>query len=255
MSVSQSLVTPHRIKTRLIIYVAVTFLCCPWAIAQSGSSKPHFKEARKIVAALYPELSGKHLNLTYSFSASLDSNEEPSINQFDVLVSRFPPGQKVQIAGYLNGAVSDSKPKDVQMFIGLWFDNSGQLERFTAQGDPLSDNENKAARGLVDAHSDWTDDQISDQLRVAGAKFVPSAKQDLMKEIPIDGLSSIFGKSKVVSAQFEFRDAQTANNAATLVWRVELEAEPERGGVPKHYLMILEPFGGKITYLQRLSGK
>lgn len=255
MSVSQLLVTPHRIKTRLIIYVALTFVCCPWAIAQPGSSKPHFKEARKIVAALYPELSGKHLSLTYSFSVSLDSNEEPSITQFDVLVSRFPPGQKVQIAGYLNGAASDSKPKDVQMFIGLWFDNSGQLERFTAQGDPLSDNKNKAARGLVNAHSDWTDDQIRDELKVAGAKFGPGAKQDLVKEIPLDELSSILGRPKIVSAEFEFRDPQTANNAATLVWQVELETEPERGGVPKHSLMILEPFGGKITYLQRLSGK
>jgi hypothetical protein len=257
MSALQPPVKPLHIQISFILCAAVFLFSCSSAVAQSISTKPRqnkFEEAKRIIVVLYPELSGKHLSMTYSFSTTLDSSEEPATSQFDVLVSQFPPGQKPQIAGYINPAESNSTPRDVQMTVGFWFDNLGQLERFTAQGHSPNDDRNKAIRELVDAHPDWADTQITDALKAAGAKFDPSAKIDLMLQIPADRLSSIFGKCRIVSTEFEFRDSQTANNASALMWHAELEAESGNDKSVTYHL-IVEPFGGKVTFIQRSSRK
>jgi hypothetical protein len=262
MFVLQQPAKKRRTQISWLFVVVLLQFWGPFALAQS--QQPDFEckrlgDAPGILLALYPELSAKHLNVTYSISTDLTSNRPLHLNEFEVSVSQFPPNHHLHVAGALGGTVEAADAKasananTTYVSAGFWFDTNGRLVRFSAVGDlVVKDSQNKKVREVVDAHPDWSDGEIAKELKAAGAKFGPSDKEALLSAMDVDAFASFLGKTSITSTHFNFRDPETANRMAMLNWVVELVVS-DPSGSPIRYFMSVEPFAGKITFLARLE--
>jgi hypothetical protein len=96
-------------------------------------------------------------------------------------------------------------PAGPATFLGalFGFDKNAVLWEFHAQSAQLlSGHRNEEICRLVDAHQNWTDQQVVAALKAAGAKFGPDDREALLKILPIDALESFIGRLRVESSMF-----------------------------------------------------
>jgi len=214
----------------------------------------HLAAARALLSALYPELSGKDLTLSYSGSFSFDGSPDPQPNMLDITVSPFPANHHPIIAGVIRQDPSQTAaPARTELGAFVWFGRGGYVYRFAAKSDKiLNTSKNEALRKLIDSHPEWPDTRITEELRAAGAKFAPDEKEQLLKTLPLARLEPILGKLRVESARFDAKvEAASANSMAMLDWDIAVVGVmPD--GEQVSYSLSVEPFEGKIVQITQL---
>ncbi len=214
----------------------------------------HLAAARALLSALYPELSGKDLTLSYSGSFSFDGSPDPQPNMLDITVSPFPANHHPIIAGVIRQDPSQTAaPARTELGAFVWFGRGGYVYRFAAKSDKiLNTSKNEALRKLIDSHPEWPDTRIAEELRAAGAKFGPDEKEQVLKTLPLARLQPILGKLRVESARFDAKvEAASANTMAILDWDIAVVGVmPD--GEQVSYSLSVEPFEGGIVQITQL---
>src|SRR6266704_3526072 len=130
---------------------------------QTHNSRPNdLAAARALLRALYPDLSGKSLIVSYSGNFSLDDDRDPYPNMLDIIVSPFPTNHHPNIAGVFGQDSSKpAAPSHTELGAFVWFGRGGYVYRFAAKSDKiLNTSKNEAVRKLIDSHPEWPDTRI-----------------------------------------------------------------------------------------------
>ena len=90
---------------------------------------------------------------------------------------------------------------------------------------------NLAFHEAIKAHAEWTDDEVIQGLKQAGARYGPWAKEEFLKLVPFEALKRVFGKGNLVSAEFRtcFRGFPTPACSPALYWQVAMEKRRKGG--------------------------
>lgn len=120
-----------------------------------------------------------------------------------------------------------------------------QLIEFAADGLPVTGERNKLL-DLMAEHPDWSDSDLAQRLRSAGAKFGPEDRNDFLRHLPVQELRPFIGQLEVLSVEFEFRDKESPKNGLT--WVVEAKAL-QPGNKERKYVLLFEPFEGKVVLI------
>jgi hypothetical protein len=199
-------------------------------------------DAKAAIIGLYPELKGKDLHIAITDGGLLET--PGPLSNFTMVVQHpsheaLPAGQCPipVLSVYFTFAVSST---DHQLFLlgsGGTVVNEDRFKRITDQ---------------VDSHAEWSDADVLSALTKAGARFGPSAKKELLDQLPIKGLSVLMGDIDVESAEFKIRDASQIRAhlpSASLTWIVKVSTRSNNQKLA--YLVMLEPFDGKVVYVTR----
>src|SRR5438046_1596664 len=108
------------------------------AAQTSAGRLNHLAAARALLSALYPELPGKNLILSYSGSFSFDGSGDPQPNMLDITVSPFPANHHPTIAGVIRQDPSQpAAPARTELGAFVWFGRGGYVYRFAAKSDKI----------------------------------------------------------------------------------------------------------------------
>jgi hypothetical protein len=119
-----------------------------------------------------------------------------------------------------------------------------------ANSDAVHEQQREALHHLVASHPDWSNAQIANALKQAGAQFGPEDKEAFVNSLPLNKAERFLGKIKITSVQFEYpaRDQNGQFTTLGLSWVVQAAAELPDGTHPA-YTLVFEPFEGKLTDL------
>ena len=90
-------------------------------------------------------------------------------------------------------------------------------------------------------HPKWTDAQIVEALKSAGAKFGPADRAEFLRSLPLKELELVTGRLEVVSA-----DLGARYRPPVLSWRVEAKWHSDDGRQEADCLLFFEPFEGRL---------
>jgi len=104
----------------------------------------------------------------------------------------------------------------------------------------------------VDSHHGWTDLQVENALKKAGAQFGPSDRDALIRALPRDALEQALGPFKVASSEFRLRHEQPSGSLADLYWELVVSSTTTEGR-PLRWSLALEPFTGRVADIVRFA--
>jgi hypothetical protein len=199
-------------------------------------------DAKAAIIGLYPELKGKDLHVSIADGGLLET--PGPLSEFTMLVQHashevLPAGQ-CQIPALSVTFTFAVTNTDHQLFL------------FGAGGAVVNEDKIKRITDEVDSHPEWSDANVLSAMSKAGARFGPSAKKELLDQLPIKGLSVLIGDIDVESAEFKIRDASQMREhlpSASLIWVLKVSARSNDRRVT--YQIMLEPFEGKIVFIER----
>jgi hypothetical protein len=101
-----------------------------------------------------------------------------------------------------------------------------------------------AAAEVINAHPDWTDKEDLEAATKLGMRFGPDKKIDLLRILPLKGLSSVYGPLRITEANFSAAAVkQPGSNFADLHWYVTAT----RVNASQKLQIMVEPSHGKIV--------
>jgi hypothetical protein len=218
--------------------------------AELAFSASPISTAKNFLSRLYPELIGKGYLGKVELSAPIDRgwNSTPLFN-FVVSESSAAPSR--------NSAKVGARPtlmtENVVLGALFGFDSNGILEDLHAHSSRiLSDAKVENLRKIVDSHRGWTDAEVEDALKKAGAQFGPSRGDALINALPRDVLEEMLGPFKINSSDFRLRHEQPSGSLAELYWELNVSSTTAEGKSLR-WALTLEPFTGRLTAITRFS--
>jgi hypothetical protein len=205
--------------------------------------------AHDLLQVFYPELFDKKHRVTLCVTAPGDDAWlELAGVYFTVTQADVNPLQKL----------IDSHPQTTDHVIlggSIWLPliEYGRVQTLVAHSDAVHEQQLEDVRQMVASHSEWSDTQISNALKQAGARFGPTEKEAFVNSLPLNRAERFFGrKIKITSVEFRYpsRDPDGRFKASGLDWVVNADAELPDGTRPSYFL-VFEPFEGKLTFLQQ----
>jgi hypothetical protein len=245
----------------LSILLALALL--PFGVSgQSDNGADKIVVAKRGAGELFPELKGRGLRVIIEDSNSLDDIERgPTAFKLHIFKAvNYPPdwGGASKCSPFITYAVDVPEPfsdkcPSVLISVGFAFPVMGddRILSISAGGPAVNTNEVTKMNGLVDIHTEWSDRDIDEALRKAGAHFGSWAKDDLIHSLPMPAFKRLLGDVEVVSVKFSTRNEQQLQAhlpAAELGWDVTLTSRM-KGRKDFKYHAFFEPFGGKLTGL------
>lgn len=203
-----------------------------------------FVEAQKFLLAIYPDLAGKQYLMDAETYASLEV-DWVSVPPFEIQIGPAARGH-MDLIPDAKGTVHRVERKPV-LTASFQFDRENTLESASVRSAELTlYPKSDRMRSMVDAHQNWSDEQISSALKRAGAKFGPDEREALLEVIPLKALEPFIGTFHVDSAEFRLRHQQKPESLAELYWVVLGHSEMADGRQIR-WQLLFEPFDGKLT--------
>lgn len=199
-------------------------------------------DAKAAILGLYPELKGKDLHIAISDGGLLET--PGPLSSFTMVIRHPSPGSQ-----------TGGQCPTPELSVDFTFAVTGtDHERFLfgAGGPVVNENRIKRITDEVDSHPEWSDADVLSALSKAGARFGPSAKRELLDQLPTKGLGVLLGDIDVESAEFKIRDASQMREhlpSASLTWVVKISGGSENRKLG--YLVMIEPFDGKVIFIER----
>lgn len=207
--------------------------------------------AQSAIRVFFPELTGKRYRMLVFWT-------DPFDKQWSTIGLLREFGLEVQESGadFLKGETKDTLGSGLLNAV-CEFGASGDLSAISVRGRATHYVENAALRDLVDHHAEWSDAQVIDALKAAGARYGPNDETAFRDALPrMNALGFVFGAvPKITAVKFLIRDEvdPPAPRNANLYWAVDVEvASIQRPGTIR-YVATFEPFAGKLGLLLRIS--
>src|SRR5712691_10860706 len=179
----------------LSILLALALL--PFGVSgQSDNGADKIAVAKRGARELFPELKGRGLRVIIEESNSLvDIYRGPTSFKLHIFKAvNYPPDWRgaSKCSPFITYAIDVPEPfsdKCPSFLIYVWFDfpvmGDDRIHGISARGAVVNTDEVTKMNGLVDAHTEWSDRDIDDALRKAGAHFGSWAKDDLIHSLPM----------------------------------------------------------------------
>jgi hypothetical protein len=188
------------------------------------------------VEALFPEWKGRPR--TFKILADFSRLDWRASDQFLiglVVQDEEPEPPRTDISRYL---------KSVFLQVAAGFYPSGALKSLKLNGRAVSETENQSIKEVVRQHQEWSEEQITDALQRAGAKFGPRQQRLFLDRIRALNLRPIIGDAGLEEVEFVTRAHNMLSGgepAVFLHWTAVFKKSESEG-----YAVDFEPFGGKL---------
>ena len=80
----------------------------------------------------------------------------------------------------------------------------GRVHEFHAYSDAVHQQQRDLLHHLVASHAEWSNTQIANALKQAGARFGPDDKEAFVKSLPLNKVERFLGKIKITSVEFDY---------------------------------------------------
>ena len=192
--------------------------------------------AQETLRALHPELTGKGYFMSITTFGSFDV-PWTSIPPFDVDIGRTETGY-MEIPHPVLNAHFQFGPDNILDDVSFRSPKAA-LEI-----------KNDQIRKQVDSHQSWSDKEIAEALKEAGARFGPNEGAELLRVVPLNVLEPFIGSMHIDSTEFRLRYQQKPKSLAELYWVIVGHADVGAGHAVE-WSIICEPFEGKIVSITR----
>jgi hypothetical protein len=241
----------HSIKTKvccLSLFATLLFSC---TFGYSQVNIPAKQEtiltfAHDFLQVFYPELFDKEHRITLAVTTpGNDAWLELGGVFFTVTSANVSP---------VNKLISPDPETTDHVILGgsFWLPpiEYGRVRELHAYSDAVHQRQREQLHDLVASHPEWSNTQIANALKQAGARFGPDDKEAFVKSLPLNKAERFLGKIKITSVEFDYprRDQNGRFTLINLSWIVQAEAELPDGTHPT-YTIVFEPFEGKLTDL------
>ena len=226
--------------------------CCAFcAHAANNETRPddYIARAKQFLRAFYPYLDYNLRAVIIDGSRLIESGSVGSdrMNVFDIELHDMDPKPRTSSA-----PCWCSSPKLSATFLFNWQSVAKELLTMTSGG-PILDARTAKFREDMKSHPAWSDTQVSDALKAAGARFGADQKAGLLRVLPLQELKSFTGDLEVVSVEFHLRDidSEGKRSAVNPYWAVKANWHgPD--GQERGCNLTFEPFEGKLLSFYRL---
>jgi hypothetical protein len=228
-----------KLNVRYILFLLL-FVLVSGAAGQECSDK-FYREAVRLMRALYPELTGRGVMLDFLSRPYLDFDSFPTT--FDLAVSETPPSPPPL-------GTHEESDADRVGHLEVRFQFDARDHRFVymfASGSLVATERLNALNKLVGEHPEWNDAQLTDAVSSAGAIFRPNQKEKILAKFPASELEPILGKIHIVSAELDFRGNKEPPFDPIMHWTVYFRAASK--GRNDGYFAWIEPFSGRVVAL------
>jgi hypothetical protein len=276
----------NNVVRRVLTAAVFLALAIPSAQAQgSAASEDRITLAHKFMRALYPDL-GASRTLTVGTYFPY-AQEDTTISWLEVSIGEGPKDAILGYAGgcinqpptaplpslppefgppesstgpsniSFSQATTNEKTKDCpsgpirskQFLAGsFWIGNDGRLTAYVVQS-PRDLDKMNAFAGVVLAHPEMSDAEVTVALKKSGAKFGPMDKDEFVKSLPLAALKPFLGKLQVLTVGFSPLQKNRNNVAIWPDWRVKTKAT-RADGTEETYELMFDPFRGDLISLR-----
>ena len=212
-----------------------------WLVLGSGvaaGAEDYQVAAKRLIHTYYPELSSAQVIVIEDGTL-----QSPSSFRFSMVLylpeHNFIVGPK-------------PKCKSPDLYAVFEFRLPGELPSLVMISYPAVDDRLRDFEQLAASHPEWTQEEKTNRLRHAGAKYGPNDRSELLGAIPVKRLEPIFGPIEVLSADFELpeKHAEQDETVDRAGWNLHVKAG--RPGEERYFVLLLEPFEGKLTWVNQL---
>ena len=235
-----------KVTALFVSFIAATLLTGAWP---ANPQRPVFNDqetvltrARDFLQTIYPEVSGKHFFLGVSVTQGIDQSWR-QIYAIRLDVMPYDPLSERMLNSPVDPKTGKRLPPPENSLLRgrVWFNRGGWLYQFDAVGDVVHDKQNQAVRDLVQSRPEWSDADVSNACKKAGARYSPADRDQFVQALHLEKFERFLGHVKIKSVEFD-RDQ--------LDWAVRVEA-PTADDKDSNYTLHFEPFDGKLTAISR----
>ena len=260
MKPNSALFDRRSIAANSWIAIAWVLLCLPsFALgSEKCGSLDRAANAIKLAQILYPELRGREFSLQFS-EGSGPLSGPADVGSFLIAVDKaqwHPPAETSEqpdgARRSQDGTIEIGMPQYLRFtFIRAAITGkTGAVVGRELSCWPLEFRNDKTSKQMLDAeqvindHPEWTEAQDLEAASKFGMRFGPDKKTDLLRILPLRGLSSIYGPLQITKANFRTAGPKEPGSYfADLHWYITAK----HIGSPKTLQITVEPFDGKIT--------
>lgn len=224
------------------IVAAKLMFTCPPAQSREPRGPSPVRVVQTFLLDLYPELANRHLVLSLSAWGPLERSWG-ILSALEVNVTPLAPGQSVMALskeGHPTRLVNEAI-----LAASFQMHPDGGVNRLGVNGPFVNSQKNEEIRKNIDAHQEWTDEQVIRALKEAGASYGPDQREAVIEKIQLLHLERLLGKFTIKSAGFHLRSQSRENfQGADLFWEIDLTPQSVRHR-KMIYAVFVEPFEGK----------
>jgi hypothetical protein len=207
---------------------------------------------RDFLSTFYPEAFGKKNMLNQCIVQPADS----SWREISGVYFRITPPSDVELNPFLNNErIGDSRlaPSVSTLSGTFWLrpGHSDHIQQVIVSDELVQTERLNAARKLIEAHPEWSEEQILRTLSEAGALYLPKDKSRFVSSLHFERAERFMGHLDITSVEFgSVVNKEHIGNFALLIWTIKAEAKfPD--GTRCRYFLAYEPFGGKLIQIER----
>jgi hypothetical protein len=202
-----------RSSRRRTLLISALFACCVLEVTGATAPDDYTARAKQFLRTLYPGLP----RVRAMIDDETDLGGRPAypnvITPF--VISLYPSPHQAVVVG--------QPPPSQDMVLAALFDfdlETHDLRRVRVWGPFVTGRQEELVKE-VDAHQEWSDEQVVKALKAAGAKFGPDDREAFLRALPLKELEPFTGRLEVRSVRFNLRLVLDAEKSALLAWRVE----------------------------------
>lgn len=205
--------------------------------------------ARQLIVAAYPDLGTRRASM-------------------HMVTPEYPLGQALHWIRVLGLQISEPDAPRTGVATGITvpllmaevsFDELQHVIELRASGRFVNERRREVMEANVDRHTEWSDQEVLEALRAAGAHFSPldiAEPAELFKQRS-QGLGPFLGAVSIRSVVFEIRDRdqfEAKLSSAQLFWRVKAVTSVSADR-PWAYDLLFEPFDGQLFEFKRRAAE
>ena len=217
----------HSVLSRRIVAAAILFASCASALGGAPRPDDYVARAMQFLRSLFPDLRGT--DAIVSDQRPLQRQSYPDIiNPFEIKLT------------YRSGADP----------LGAYFtfDFATHDLRSVLISGPFVSSRVQKLEKEVDEHPEWSEQQIVEKLKSAGAKFGPNDREELLRALPLKELEPLTGRLEVTGDVFNVRSASVGGDqpVAAIAWTVTAKWHSADGKLEGNCVLLFEPFEGAL---------
>jgi hypothetical protein len=208
------------------------------AVAQKLSTD-RLVNVRHFLQLVYPELDWSKKDLCIEDRNA--RSDEWMLHEFSV----------VAIKGYCFPRPEYEKPvrsEDILYRAGFSYSKDGRMVAF---GSSAYQAENDRMRSEIEAHQEWTDDELKAALKAAGFRYAPDDEKEFLKSISLERLQQYTGPFELDRVTFFFRQRYTEPDGKETKYSNGLDLYVDGtcalpNGTKSHCWFVFEPYRGRL---------
>jgi hypothetical protein len=212
--------------------------------------------ALRVARILYPELKGKEFGISISHGTGTFASGATEADDLALRIDHenlwHPPDETAE--EYYAQQIVSTQRHGIEFPLYLYFsfiDTHGPIKPRHLTCFPLqfrsdvNQGQMKKVQMALNSHPDWSDEEELKAAMQLGLRYGPGDKATILRLLPLDDLSKIYGPLQIKSVRFSLNVGRKcqACSFADPSWNIAVSEV----GTSRSLFIVVEPFFGKIT--------